>query len=87
MKNMRPEDIKRQLEAASSQSSAQQQYYYNVRRKRSETTGALFGLCRPDAFAAWLFCTGVGDAEDARQRSGQVRLRAPLCATRRLLHA
>ncbi len=31
MKNLSPEDMKRQLEAASSQSSQQQQYYYNVR--------------------------------------------------------
>jgi hypothetical protein len=31
MKNLTPEDMKRQLEAASSQSSQQQQYYYNVR--------------------------------------------------------
>jgi hypothetical protein len=56
MKNMSPEDMKRQLEAASSQGSAQQQYYYNVRRGcsgESEAT-ALLASCAPHARAAWL---------------------------------
>ncbi len=34
MRNMSPEDMKRQLEAAKSQGNAQQQYYFNVRRRR-----------------------------------------------------
>ena len=52
MKNMNPEDLKRQLEAVKSQSSAQQQYYYNVRRKRtSEATAAFWPLtCSPRGF-------------------------------------
>ena len=36
VKNMSPDDLKRQLEAATSQSSAQQQYYYKVRMKRGD---------------------------------------------------
>ena len=36
MKNMSPDDLKRQMEAVSSQSSAQQQYYFKVRTKRGD---------------------------------------------------
>ena len=50
MKNMSPEDIKRQMEAVQNQGSAQQQYYYNVRpRSPSRGDSPLVRGWRPDA--------------------------------------
>ena len=45
VKNMSPDDLKRQLEAATSQSSAQQQYYYKVRM--NEATACCFWRLAP----------------------------------------
>lgn len=74
MKNMSPEDMKRQLEAVSSQSSGQQQYYYNVRRERGDGCFSPFRALTsaPCGFSR----AGVRVAEGTGQRLGQVRLRA-----------
>ena len=68
MKNMSPEDMKRQLEAASSQGSAQQQYYYNVRRGASG-----------ESEATALLASAAPDARFARL----IRRRRPRCSSRK----